>query len=167
MICDNRTWEICLARWQIKKEWVTVSLAGYYQYGRRSPACPLADKPHQIGNPTNMQTSPKAQRTQKMSKKWNNPNFGQNLKTAAKLWQAFVKLLPSCLLSPTCRQFFPQHDHQHLLHPQQPESHQSSLVNRSESINDLLTRPDNAMIESYNQNDPSNLRAACFWVISK
>ena len=80
MICDNRTWEICLARWQIKKEWVSVSLAGYYQYGRRSPACPLADKPHQIGNPTNMQTSPKAQRTQNMNKKWNNPYFGQNFK---------------------------------------------------------------------------------------
>ena len=91
MICDNRTWEICLARWQIKKEWVSVSLAGYYQYGRRSPACPLADKPHQIGNPTNMQTSPKAQRTQNMSKKWNNPDFGQKFKNCSQTVTSFCE----------------------------------------------------------------------------
>ena len=153
MICDNRTWDICLARWQIKKEWVSVSLAGYYQYGRRSPACPLADKPHQIVNPTNMQTSPKAQRTQNMSKKWNNPDFGQKFKNCS---QTETRFLWSCCLAVHCHQpvvnFFlntiisNSSDINNFLrwHPQQPESHQSSLVNRSESINDLLTRPDNA-----------------------
>ena len=96
MICDNCTWDICLARWHIKKEWVSVSLAGYYQYGRRSPACPLADKPHQIGNPTNMQTSPKAQRTQKMSKKMKQsrllPKFKNCSQTVTSFCEAVAEL---------------------------------------------------------------------------
>ena len=58
--------------------------------------------------------------------------FGQN-----KLW-------PNCeKLSPTCCQHSPQQQNPQPQQFQQPESHQSSLNNRSQSVSQFVTRPGN------------------------
>ena len=128
-------------------------------------------KPNQYANIAQGRKDPKYEQ-----KKWKNPDFGQKFKNCSQTVTSFCEAVAELSTVTNLSSIFSSTWSSvtatistifTLTSSQQPESHQSSLVNRSESINDLLTRPDNAMIESYNQYDPTNLRAACFWVISK